>query len=108
MSARFNNLIAVMIDGEWIAVDSAERALRLLENDWPADGGPSFERALISCRSCIDLGGPTVGAKATFAVAAMEACIPFELYVDYLAFTDAQVAFVAERDVNESHPETAL
>jgi hypothetical protein len=40
MSARFDSLIAVLIDGEWIAVDSAEHALRTLENDWP----PTLDR----------------------------------------------------------------
>lgn len=102
MGRRFENLIAIMIDSEWIAVDSAEGALKLLEGHWPSVDGPSYLRAAKSCRAFIDGVGSEVAAKATFAVAAMEAGLSFRLYDDYLEFAAAQVASAVEQDVKQS------
>lgn len=79
--------------------------LRLLQSDWPGDRGPSYERALASCRACVSADLSGVGAMATFAVAAMEAGLPFERHDDYLAFTEARVASVAQLDLREARTE---
>jgi hypothetical protein len=104
INGRFETLIAVCIEGEWIAVEDAERALRLLETSWPDANGPSYARALKSCRAFVEGDGTAVGAKSTFAVAAMEAGIPFELFDDYVTFAATQVALAAEQDIRAKAP----
>ena len=103
MGDIYDRLIAIEIDGEWFPIESAAQSLEFLRKQWPERTGPSYLRAVSSCEAFLAGDGTMLGARAAFAVAAMEAGMQFELYDDLLTFTEARVACVAADEVRKSY-----
>jgi hypothetical protein len=100
--ASFDKIVAVKFGEEWVPVDSADLAMNCLRELWPDTSGPSYHRAVRNCQAHLAGDATMLAARASFMVAAMEAGFPFEIYLDHLAFMDAQIASVAkEQAVNE-------
>jgi hypothetical protein len=106
MDVHFDKLIAVEIEGEWLTVQTVDEALRLLQTRWPANGGPSYLRAVASAQSALGGEGSVMGASATFAVAAMEAGFRWELHEDPLAFAESRVASLVVEEVRRDQFQT--
>jgi hypothetical protein len=103
---RFRQVVAIMLNGEWIGVQSGREALFLLLGAWPEKHGASYERALAASRAWVEGRGTEALSRSTLCVAAMEAGLGFELYDDYMNFLEAEIALVtkiAVRDEGRRH-----
>jgi len=102
VSSRFDKVVGLNMEGEWLAVDNAMDAARMLADAWPDRSGPSYKRALTACRAYLDHGGSPIAARAAFSVAVMELGLPFRVFDDMMAFMDFQVEVMIEEDIRRS------
>jgi hypothetical protein len=98
----FDKLIAIRPHSEWVAIDNASDASRLLHDEWPVRNGPCYRRAVANCDAYLAGEAPMMAARASIVVAAMEAEMLVELHEDQMSFVEAQVALVAEQSVRGS------
>jgi hypothetical protein len=102
VSFRFDKVVGFKMGGEWLAVDNAADATRMLADKWPSRSGPSYKRALTACRAYLEHDGSPIAARAAFTVAVMELGLLFRLFEDMMAFMDFQVEVLTEEDIRRS------
>ena len=79
----FEKLITLSFPDGSVEVDSAARAVAILEERFPQPPGPSHLRARAACEAVLANTGPLEAAQATFIVAAMEAGLPHFFQQNY-------------------------
>jgi hypothetical protein len=100
----FETVVAVRIDGHWHFVESAEQALRCLNESFPGTHGASHARALATY--ALFRGGqvPVRSLQAAFVVAAMAAGYPFEILQRDEMLLERMVSAAAEEALLEALP----
>jgi hypothetical protein len=99
----FTRPVGLFVAGDWVFIESVEKAQACLQNGFEDQTGPSWNRAIATCAVAVAVAGqvPPDAAQATLIVAAMEAGVAFEVIEDDSLVLERNVEAAAAKGLEE-------